>query len=67
LPSASRIRGRIVHGGVLLVPVKVEGQDVEFLVDTGSAYTALSTDLVALLDITIDPYRIALSPSRTAR
>lgn len=59
MPSASRIRGRLAHGGVLLVPVRVRGQDLEFLVDTGSAYTALSRDLVDLLGIAIDPHRTA--------
>jgi clan AA aspartic protease (TIGR02281 family) len=59
LPSASQIRGRLAHGGVLLVPVRVHGHDFEFLVDTGSAYTALSEDLVALLGLTIDPQRTA--------
>jgi clan AA aspartic protease (TIGR02281 family) len=59
LPSSSRIRGRVAHGGVLLVPVRVQGQDFEFLVDTGSAYTALSPDLVALLNLTVDPRRTA--------
>jgi predicted aspartyl protease len=44
---------------VLLVPVGVHGYDFEFLVDTGSAYTALSGDLVALLGLTIDPQRAA--------
>ena len=37
LPSASRIRGRLAYGGVLLVPVRVQGQDFELLVDTGAA------------------------------
>ena len=59
MPSASRIRGRLAHGGVLLVPVRVQGQDFEFLVDSGSAYTALSNDLVALLGIEINPQRTA--------
>jgi hypothetical protein len=58
LASASRIRGRLAHGGVMLVPVRVHGQDFEFLVDTGAAYTALSTDVVALLGMTIDPQRM---------
>jgi clan AA aspartic protease (TIGR02281 family) len=49
----------VAHGGVLLVPVRVQGQDVEFLVDTGSAYTALSRDLVALLTLTVDLRRTA--------
>ena len=36
-----------------------QGQDVEFRVDTGAAYTALSRDLVALLGIRSDPQRTA--------
>lgn len=59
MPSASRIRGRFAYGGVLLVPVRVQGQDAEFLVDTGAAYTALSRDLVGLLGLTIAPQRTA--------
>jgi hypothetical protein len=49
LPAASRIRGRLAHGSVLLVPVRVQGQDFEFLVDTGAAYTALSPEIVPYL------------------
>ena len=57
MPSASRIRGRLAHGGVLLVPVHFLGQDIECLVDTGAAYTALSAELVALLDLSVDSQR----------
>jgi clan AA aspartic protease (TIGR02281 family) len=59
LPSASRIRGRLAHGGVLLIPVRVQGQDFEFLLDTGAAYTALSEDIITLLGITVNPQRMA--------
>ena len=59
MPSVSRIRGRLAYGGVLLVPVRVQGQDFEFLVDTGAAYTALSKDVVALLGMTSAPQRTA--------
>ena len=63
MPSASRIRGRFAYGGVLIVPVRVQGHDTEFLVDTGAAYTALRKDLVDLLGITIDPRRTsAIAP-----
>jgi predicted aspartyl protease len=52
---------------VLLVPIRVQGQDVEFLADTGSAYTALSVDLAALLDIESDPSRTAaIAPAHSA-
>ena len=65
MPSASRIRGRLTHGGVLLVPVRVQGQDFEFLVDTGAAYTALSRDVVALLGIPVDLHRtMAIAPAQ---
>ena len=59
MPFASRIRGRLAHGGVLLVPVRVQGQDFELLVDTGAAYTALSKDVVDLLGMTSIPQRTA--------
>lgn len=59
MPSASRIRGRLAYGGVLVVPVRFLGQDVECLVDTGAAYTALSAELVALLGLPIDLHRTA--------
>lgn len=42
-----------------MVPVRVQGQDFEFLVDTGAAYTALSKDVIALLGIVIYPHRTA--------
>jgi len=57
LPAASRIRGRLAHGSVLLVPVRVQGQDFEFLVDTGAAYTALSPEIVTLLGLIVVPSR----------
>src|SRR5258707_10780783 len=57
--SASRIRGRLAHGGILLIPVWVQGQDFEFLLDTGAAYTALSRDMISLLGIMVDPRRMA--------
>ena len=60
MPSASRIKGRLAHGGVLLAPVSVQGQIFEFLIDTGAAYTALSKDVVALLDIPVDPQQTIL-------
>ena len=41
-----------------MAPVSVEGQSFEFLVDTGAAYTALSKDVIALLDIPVDPQRV---------
>jgi hypothetical protein len=41
-PSVSRIQGRSAYGGVLLVPVQINALDLEFLVDTGVAYTAIS-------------------------
>jgi len=65
LPSASRIKGRLAHGGVLLAPVSVQGQIFEFLIDTGAAYTALSKDVVALLGIPIDPQQtVVIAPAQ---
>ncbi len=47
-----------------MVPVRVEGQDFEFLLDTGAAYTAVSKDLIALLDIPVDLQRTyAIAPA----
>ena len=65
MPSASRIKGRLAHGGVLLAPVSVQGQIFEFLIDTGAAYTALSKDVVALLGIPIDPQQtVVIAPAQ---
>ncbi len=55
--SVSRIQGRRAYGGLLLVPVQIDALDFEFLVDTGAAYTAISTDLATLLDLTPSPQR----------
>ena len=64
MPAASRIKGWVVHGGVILVPIRVQGHDVEFLLDTGSAYTALSTDLVTLFSLPVDPGRtVTIAPA----
>lgn len=47
-----------------MVPVRVEGQDFEFLLDTGAAYTAVSKDMVALLDLPVDPQQmVAIAPA----
>ncbi len=67
LPSASRVRGRLAHGGLLLVPVCVHEQTFEFLIDTRAAYTALSKDIVSLLDLMIVSHRIlAIAPAQGA-
>ena len=45
----------------------IQGLDVECLVDTGAAYTALSRDLVALLHLTINPHRtVTIAPAHGA-
>lgn len=41
----------------MLVPVQIDALDFEFLVDTGAAYTAISTDLANLFDLAISPER----------
>ena len=65
MPSASRVKGRLAHGGLLLVPVMVQGQDFEFLIDTGAAYTALSQELAAFLGIRSNPSQTMLiAPAR---
>lgn len=55
--SVSRIQGRRAYGGLLLIPVRIDALDFEFLVDTGAAYTAISLDLANLLDLTPSPQR----------
>lgn len=61
--SASRIQGRAGYGGILLVPVQMYGQNFEFLVDTGAAYTALSTRLATLFDLpTIAERHVTITP-----
>lgn len=48
-----------------MVPVRVQGQDFEFLLDTGAAYTAVSKDVLSLLGITVDPRRrAAIAPAQ---
>ncbi len=47
-----------------MVPVRVEGQDFEFLLDTGAAYTAVSQDVITLLDIPLVPRQtVAIAPA----
>jgi predicted aspartyl protease len=55
--SVSRIQERRAYGGVLLVPVQIDALDLEFLVDTGAAYTAISPDLADLFDLPLSPQR----------
>ena len=62
--SGSRIPGQRAHGGVLLVPARVNGQDFDFLLDTGSAFTGLSRATVTALGLAPKPgatRRIALA------
>jgi predicted aspartyl protease len=51
--SANRISGRLIYGGVLLVPVRLNGFRLNFLVDTGAAYCSISRK--ALDQITAKP------------
>jgi predicted aspartyl protease len=51
--SANRIPGRLIHGSVLLVPVRLNGFRLNFLVDTGAAYCSISRK--ALDQITAEP------------
>lgn len=60
MPSTSRIKGRLAHGGLLLVPAMVQGQDFEFLIDTRAAYTALSKELAAFLGVRVNPSQTML-------
>lgn len=51
MSRASRVVGRFARGGVLLVPTRVNGQDFEFLVDTGSAYSGLASAVAEYLGL----------------
>jgi predicted aspartyl protease len=53
LSKVDRISGRLGFGGVLIVPVKLNGFILRFLVDTGAAYCAISRK--ALDQITAEP------------
>lgn len=55
---------------MLLVPVRVNGQDFEFLVDTGSAFTGVAASTAAYLDLPSQRsrgVRIARAHGRTVR
>jgi clan AA aspartic protease (TIGR02281 family) len=42
---------------VLLVPVQIDALDLEFLVDTGAAYTAISPDVATLFNLSLSLQR----------
>ena len=50
-PSPSRIAGRRAFGGVLFVPLRLQRQTFDFLVDTGAAYTAISPVLASVFNL----------------
>ncbi len=52
---SDRIKGRFTHNGVLIVPVRVNGFDVQFLVDTGAAYCAVREETASFLGINFQP------------
>lgn len=53
MSKVDRISGRLGYGGVLIVPVKLNGFILRFMVDTGAAYCAVSRK--ALDQITAEP------------
>jgi len=53
--SISRITGRFDLGGVLVVPVKINGHPTELLFDSGAAMTAISHKFAEHYRIKIDP------------
>ena len=56
----NRIRGRVVHGGVLLVPCLLnEAYRYWFLVDTGTAMTMVSREVAEEIGLDLrDPIRL---------
>jgi predicted aspartyl protease len=46
LLHASRIAGRLVYGGVLIVPVELNGTVLRFVADTGATYCSINKKLL---------------------
>jgi predicted aspartyl protease len=42
----SRIPGRLAYGGVLIVPVELNGSILDFMVDSGAAYCSINRRLL---------------------
>lgn len=55
--SSSRIGGRFDLGGVLLIPVELNGKSTEFLFDPGAAITIISQKYVDYFNIPVDTTR----------
>ncbi len=48
----------------MLVPVRLYGQDFDFLVDTGAAYAAISPALAVLFDLVSSPHHLTIAPAQ---
>lgn len=55
--SSSRIAGRFDIGGVLVIPVKINGYPTELLFDPGAAFTGISHKFAEHYGIKIEPTR----------
>ena len=42
MARADRVTGRFQHYGVLVVPIKLDGIRLEFMVDTGASFFSIS-------------------------
>lgn len=60
--SSDRIIGRIAYGGVLLVPVELNGFGLRFMVDTGAADCAIALDQVVAEPT---PHKVVIAPIGT--
>jgi len=55
--SASRVAGRFDFGGVLIVPIEMNGIPTDFLFDPGAAVTAINQKFAEYFGVRIDPAR----------
>lgn len=70
MAQGDRIRGRFQHYGVLVVPVKVNGVTLEFMVDTGASFCSINRSVAIRIGIdlkTIQRMRIAPASGSTIR
>ena len=58
------MRGRRAFGGVLFVPIRLQRQTFDFLVDTGAASRAISPALASVFNLTATPQgAITIAPA----
>jgi clan AA aspartic protease (TIGR02281 family) len=54
LAQGYRIKGKFEHYGVLVVPVEVNGISLDWMVDSGASFCAISSRVVAQMGLEID-------------